>query len=123
VYGWQREPPFQAAKRRSLRPFIQPFANFAYIVSKPCRFVGKIGPYSHFVYIPGFPRSKVSKTQGLSRGRGPLTSVPAPAACTPERMKAAGFLSLQEPPAAPKAQAVPANSKKWRSRFFDYTLK
>jgi len=34
-------------------------------------------------------------------------------------MKAAGFLSSQEPPAAPEVQAVPANSKKWRSHFFD----
>jgi len=33
-------------------------------------------------------------------------------------MKAAGFLSFQEPPAAPKVQAVPANFKKVAAPLF-----
>jgi len=37
-------------------------------------------------------------------------------------MKAAGFLSFQEPPAAPSVQAVPANSQKCRRHFCEDTF-
>ncbi len=62
--------------------------------------IDKEGPSA---FAPGL---RVPKNPGLSRGRSPLTSIPASAACTPKWMKAAGFLALHALP--------PGNAQRFR---------